>query len=568
MKKIRLIALLLAVIMLFTTACNKTVDTADNTEDNNVTDVSPDNNEENEEEGFVIDDSEGPVFTRYPYGSEWGLCTKEPIDIPKLKEMEYVHIDATELIEGIEDLTTKIFEYNNVDTLFKDYYDIYMQYREFQSMRVIGYYKYGCDVNDTYYSEEYEYCSDQFDIINEDMSKLYAAMGASSLRDALEDKYFYPGYFEDYDDFEEASEEVFDLRDEETSLEMKYLAYTSDGDASKHYAEIADVFIDLVKIRQKIATEYGYSNYLEYSYKNEFCRDYTPSDARTFIDGIKEELSPLGYKLYYSEDSPSENIYDFGELLYGAAKEMGGVIEDSARLLIKYELYDIEADAKKRAIGYQWYIPKYEVPFIFAYSPKYKTLCHEFGHFCDSAFNYGVDSDNDTAEIYSQAMEYLAMSYTTAFPDSVKKTYVKGSLGKLYDSLMWGALAADFELQVYSMNPDELTPEVLNGIFKKVSIDYNYNNYYNKEDWIYIHHFFDFPVYCISYATSVIPSLLISKAEYDKKGEGVKLFNRLLERTYGKHFLGVLTEAGIDNPFEKETIKKTADFFKEYFGIE
>lgn len=565
MKKIRLIALLLAVVMLFTTACNKTVDTANNTEDNNVTDVSPDNNEE---EGFVIDDSEGPVFTRYPYGSEWGFCAKEPIEIPKLKEMEYVHIDTTELIEGIEDLTTKIFEYNNVDTLFKDYYDLYMQYREFQSMRVIGYYKYGCDVDDTYYSKEYEYCSDQFDIINEDMSKLYATMGASSLRDALEDKYFYPGYFENYDDFEEASEEVFDLRDEETSLEMKYLAYSSDGDASEHYAEIADIFIDLVKIRQKIASEYGYSNYLEYSYKNEYGRDYTPSDARTFLDGIKEELSPLGNKLYYSEDSPDARFYDFGELLYGAAKEMGGVIEDSARLLIKYELYDIEADAKKRAIGYQWYIPKYEVPFIFAYSPDYKTFCHEFGHFCEGAFNYGVDCDNDTAEIYSQAMEYLAMSYTTAFPDSIQKTYINGSLGKLYDRLMWGSLGADFELQVYSMNPDELTPEAVNGIYKQLIKNYNQNGYYGEKDWIYIHHFFDFPVYYISYATSVIPSLLISKAEYDEKGEGIKLFNRLLERTYGKHFLGVLTEAGIDNPFEKETIKKTADFFKEYFGIE
>lgn len=51
-------------------------------------------------------------------------------------------------------------------------------------------------------------------------------------------------------------------------------------------------------------------------------------------------------------------------------------------------------------------------------------------------------------------------------------------------------------------------------------------------------------------------------------GAGLEAFNRLLNRTHGKQFAYVLNEAGLDNPFEAETLNKTAEFFKKTFGLE
>ncbi|MBR5788858.1 MAG: hypothetical protein IKX99_01975, partial [Lachnospiraceae bacterium] len=115
------------------------------------------------------------VFTRYEYGSEFGLASKEAIKVPKLAEMEYEHVDTTELIEMLENLTEKVPEYTDAKAFFEDYYKVYKLYNDFQSSWVICYLRYSQDTSDDYYIDEYNYCNEQSDIVSEDFSDLYAA---------------------------------------------------------------------------------------------------------------------------------------------------------------------------------------------------------------------------------------------------------------------------------------------------------------------------------------------------------------------------------------------------------
>lgn len=538
MRRLRVIALLLALIMLFTCACGK----------NQEIDVKSD------------------LTVRYPYGGEVDIASKEPITIPKLSEMEYVHFDTANLLDSIEALTEKIPEYTDAGKLFEDYFKMYSEYREFVSMYALSNFRYSQDITDEYYTEEYSYCDMQYDVIEEEMIALYAAMAESSLRDALETDYFYEGFFEDYDGYEDAGDEYFNLKEREANLELQYTAFTADGDLYDHYDDVVDLFIELVTIRNKIAKERGFDNYLDYAYKRDYLRDYTPAEAKVFLDNVKEYIVPVYKEARYSDSFPSSDYFDLPAMLETAAKAMGGPFEQAYRLLTEYELYDIKYGDNKQDAGYKWYIRKYEVPYIFINGANYDSFCHEFGHFVEGAYNYEAEADKDTAEIYSQAMEYLAIKYTSDISDRAKQEYICNAMGKIMQSITLGSAGASFEMQIYSLSPEELSKERIEKICMETYKSYGLDVY--EERWIYTPHFFTYPAYYISYATSAVASLQICRAEYEEEGNGVELFCKLMDRTQGKHFLAVLIEAGIDNPFEEETLKKTGDFLKEYFGLE
>lgn len=538
MRRLRVIALLLALIMLFTCACGK----------NQKIDVKSD------------------LTIRYPYGGEVDIASKEPITIPKLSEMEYVHFDTTNLLDSIEALTEKIPEYTDAGKLFEDYFKMYSEYREFVSMYALSNFRYSQDITDEYYTEEYSYCDMQYDVIEEEMMALYAAMAESSLREALETGYFYEGFFEDYDGYEDAGDEYFDLKERESNLELQYTAFTADGDLYDHYDDVVDLFIELVTIRNKIAKERGFDNYLDYAYKRDYLRDYTPAEAKVFLDNVKEYIVPVYKEAYYSDSFPSSDYFDLPEMLGTAAKAMGEPFEQAYRLLTEYELYDIKYGDNKQDTGYKWYIRKYEVPYIFINGADYDSFSHEFGHFVEGAYTYDAEADKDTAEIYSQAMEYLAIKYTSDISDRAKQEYICNAMGKVMHNIALGSAGASFEMQIYSLSPEELSKERIEKICMETYKSYGLDVY--EERWMYTPHFFTYPAYYISYATSAVASLQICRAEYEEEGNGVELFCKLLDRTQGKHFLAVLTEAGIDNPFEEETLKKTGDFLKEYFGLE
>ncbi len=51
---------------------------------------------------------------------------------------------------------------------------------------------------------------------------------------------------------------------------------------------IAPVYVDLINNRNEFARLLGYDNFLEYSYAQEFNRDYTAEDVKAMLDNIYE----------------------------------------------------------------------------------------------------------------------------------------------------------------------------------------------------------------------------------------------------------------------------------------
>jgi len=522
------------------------------------------------------------IPVRMQNGGDLSFLPEEPLSIPKLSEMEYIRPDADKLIADLDALTEKVPGCSDTEALLTEYYPIAVQISNFGTMDSLAYFHYCMDMSDSYFADEYNYCEEQGDIAGEKENALYAAFAASPCRDELEKAYFGEGYFLDYDDFNAVDETYFDLKKQENDLVSQYFQlaaaadYTNSREIKRDHEANGQVFIELVKVRQKIAKAKGYENYMDYSYACDYKRDYTTAQAREYLDGVKEHLAPLMQnsqiiRQYYSDWNESQAI----EMLSAAAEQMGGPIWESFRFMSGHELYDVSYSQNKMATGYTSYLENYEAPYLFV-DPSSKDLLtclfHEFGHFTDWYRNYGIAGDYETGETYSQAMQYLAFAYAEPFSDDARASNLRATLSDLlvYSILREGAYA-DFELQVYELTPEELTVENLDAIFGQCMKDYGLAGLndlkFQKNYWSVYLHFFDFPGYVISYSDSAVVAMQICRLEAENPGAGVDAFCRLLNRTHGKKFAAVLEEVGLDSPFEEATLEKTAAFLKDAFHM-
>ncbi len=525
------------------------------------------------------------IPVRLQNGGKLSFLPEEPLSIPKLSEMVYTRPDAEKLFADLDALTEKVPGCDDAEALLNDYYPIAVQIQDLATMDSLAFFHYCLDMSDSFYAEEYNYCEEQCAIDEEKENALYAAFAASPCRDALEQAYFGEGFFLDYDGFNAGGETYLDLKQQENDLLFQYYElagsadYTSSSEIEQNHEASGGIFIELVKVRRKIAAAKGYENYMDYSYACDYKRDYTTAQAREYLSMVKTMLAPLmqntkiaGADSYYSNWNESDSM----ELLSAAAERMGGPVWDSFRFLSGHELYDISSSQDKMGIAFTSYIGNYESPFIFV-DPDSKDLLtalfHEFGHFTDWYCNYCIMGDYETGETYSQAMQYLAFAYADPFSESAREKNLRATLSDLlvYSVLQEGAYA-DFELQVYALAPEELTVEKLDAIFGQCMEDYGIAGLsgvrFKSNYWSVYQHFFAYPGYVISYSDSAVAAMQICRMEAEEPGAGVEAFCRLLGRTHGKKFAAVLAEVGLDSPFEEAALEKTAAFLKDAFDMD
>ena len=524
------------------------------------------------------------VPVRWQDGGKLSFLPHEPLTIPNLSDMDYERPETETLIAEIDALTAKVPGCDDADALLNDYYDIAVRLSHLDTMTGLAMFRFDMDIYDSDATEEYDYCDEQTTVVYEKMDALYAAFAASPCRDALEQTYFGEGFFTKYDDFNVADEAFFDLKLQENDLIFRYyqrlqsVDFSSYYDIKQNHDDVGNLYIELVKVRREIAKAKGYETYTDYCYANIYDRDYTTGQAREYLDLVKKYLAPLmENRKIFEEYSKYSRWYetDAMQMLGAAAEKMGGPILSGYRFLEGHRLYDISSASKKSSIGYTSYLPDYESPFIFI-DPSSKsvvtTLFHEFGHFVDAYHNFGLDSDLEIAETYSQAMQYLAFSYADPFTDEERALNLRATLANLlYLAVLREGAYADFELQVYALDPEELTLDRLDAIYEQCMKEFGLGGFsgaeFTKIYWIAYGHFFDFPGYVISYSVSGITALEISRMEAETPGAGTDAFIRFLRRTHGKGFSAVIEEAGLENPFAEKTMEKTAAFLKEAFGM-
>jgi oligoendopeptidase F len=213
-------------------------------------------------------------------------------------------------------------------------------------------------------------------------------------------------------------------------------------------------------------------------------------------------------------------------------------------------LYDIGYSNTKMNTGSTTYLADHKVPYVFMNGGNATGVVHEFGHFCDGYVSRGHIPNVDTAEVYSQGMEYMSMFYA----DGTQNETEAYSLLRCY---VLAAAQADFELRLYEMPAQEVTADSIVKLYAQVGTDWklSFVGGFNKQGLVTTLHYYLSPMYMLSYAVSGDAALQLYELESGQAGAGLRCYEEFLASGQVQ-LLALLEEADLRSPFEPGAIEK------------
>ena len=111
------------------------------------------------------------------------------------------------------------------------------------------------------------------------------------------------------------------------------------------------------------------------------------------------------------------------------------------------------------------------------------------------------------------------------------------------------AAYASFEHQVYDLTGEELTVEAIQSLYEQVCMAYGLDvDGWDSRDYVCVPHFYETPLYTISYVLSNDAAFQIYELELQEQGKGLSCLEKNLTSTQS-YILAFLEEAGLENPF-------------------
>lgn len=485
-------------------------------------------------------------------------------------EMVYTRPDLTEL-EALQTRTEQAATEGDLDAVIEGVNGFFEAYDRFYTAYALADIRYSGDLTDEENAEEYDYCTRLTSRVDGMLDDLYRALASSPLRRELEsDDYFGAGFFDAYEGESVYTGEFLTLTEEESGLRSRYYALSNEASGYPYgtaeyydscWEEMAQVLAELIRNRRQQAQCQGYESYVEFIYDFAYYRDYTPSQARAYMDEIRQTLVPLYRRLDESVWEPAGRYASETKTLEGlraAAKAMGGTVWEAFRLMELGGLYDISYSPNKYNASFEMYLSSYEEPFLFLNPERTRydslTLAHEFGHFCSDYASYGSSAGIDVEEVFSQGMEYLLLCW------GEEARELAGM--KLADSLctyVEQSCYAAFEERMYSLPEAELTPEGLRNLYALTAKEFGIDEaLFDSRDFVTVTHFYTNPMYIISYVVSNDAAMQLYQLELAESGAGRSRYEKNLD-TLEMYFLAFLEEAGLRSPFDR--VAEVRDFF-------
>ncbi len=497
----------------------------------------------------------GAFFDRFGQLLAGGVLTD-------FEDMEYTRPDMTAFDAALDNVLQSAKEEKKLDRLIEEIYSFYDAYDDFYTNFALANIYYSKDLRDSYWEEEYNFVMEHTGTVDAALDSLYRALAQSPLREKLEgDSYFGPDFFDAYEGDSLYDDYFKGLLKEEAQLQTQYYAISGEAAAVEYYSEeffsiygaqLAEVYVDMIAVRQKMAAYAGCESYPEFAYEFYFGRDYSPQEASSYMADIRAELVPL-YKqisqssLWAGALQPAEeaDTYDY---VKNMANAMGGTVLDAFTAMEKGKLYDITYSAYKADTSFEIFLSKYRTPYIFlnptGTNMDKLTFAHEFGHFFADYQSGGFLGGVDVAEVFSQGMEYLSLCYVE--DAALKKLKMASCLAVYVEQSAY----ASFEQQAYLLEGEALTVENVQALYGQIATAFGLDREnWDSREYVCIPHFFISPMYVVSYVVSndVALQLYMMEQERSSSGMGCLIANTATQQTGIQAFV---QEAGLkSSPF-------------------
>ena len=353
----------------------------------------------------------------------------------------------------------------------------------------------------------------------------------------------------------------------------------------------AELFAELVSVRNELAKEWGFENYAQYANAVIYGRDFSQEQLDEFYEGVIEYIIPMQLKFAKAMSDMDDKYVPMtdDDILLNTRMIMGYInpeLRKSFDYMISNNLYDVFATENKSSSSHAYTIniPSLSVPFLFVnpedgYNkdgvPLIKTLIHEFGHFSamlnDQAtsipyYDLNYICSIETSETQSQGLEVLSEKYYGRMFGSAAAYERYSQAYSILISIIDGCLFNEWQTAVYEN--DKITVDELNDIAVR-TINKYYNISYHPEDameiWTSLIHNYTLPMYYISYAISGMAALDLYNTSVRNFDDAVDKY-MAISSCGGYMPFNYLIELGvISDVFDKDEIHRlSVDLMRNY----
>lgn len=374
---------------------------------------------------------------------------------------------------------------------------------------------------------------------------------------------------------------------------------------SPNTTTIAGLYEQLVNKNNQLAVLYGYDNYMTYSYKNVYNRNYTPAQTKAMSAFVKKYIVPLytsinarfetAYNALDDNDATDAdiNLYNglmFDSLFTKTTSKYFDEVKDAIDLISNYfkyldssndvMFYDAVEDLFKNGnyfVGqvegaFTYYMPQvgntilyfdntdYGEGYYHCYSNSF-TFVHEFGHYYENVHNLTKSGERplsyDFCETQSQGNEMMFLAWlgsnTTASKGYNAVKY--SQLANMLQTVLNATAIDEFEQAVYTGSYEGYTTLNANNyqdLYDTICTKYGINDEENGNTY-WMNVCFDNAAYYISYAMSALPSIEIYAKAVDKDGglDVARTAYLTLFTNTSTDYNTVLAAAGLHNAFEE-----------------
>lgn len=361
-----------------------------------------------------------------------------------------------------------------------------------------------------------------------------------------------------------------------------------------------EIFDQLLKLREQIARNAGFTNYRDYAFRalNRF--DYTAKDCFAFHEAIEREIMPALRELQEDRRAklklerlrpwdlsvdplnlPPLRPFEQVDTMVGRTQEIFDNLDrdlaEGFRLMQKLKLLDLANRKGKAPGGYQSTLAESRLPFIFmnaiGVQRDVETILHEAGH----AFHALATRDEDFypyrhapiefCEVASMSMELLGNEFITKFYNPAEAQRARRDhLEGIIEIFPWIATVDAFQHWIYT-HPGHSREERSGAwvdLMRRFGGDVDWTGFEKVRAhlWHRQLHIFIHPFYYIEYGIAQLGALQIWANSKTDKAAALKRYQNALALGGSRPLPELFSAAGCRFDLSASTVQPLAELIR------
>lgn len=361
-----------------------------------------------------------------------------------------------------------------------------------------------------------------------------------------------------------------------------------------------DIFDQMVRLREQIAANAGFPNYLEFAFRARGRFDYTPADCREFHAAVETEIMPALRQFHETRRQqlkltslrpwdvevdpfnrpPLKPFTDVAQLVgrtQNIFNQLDRTLAGGFQTMQDLRLLDLENRKGKAPGGYQSTLNEARLPFIFmnavGVQRDVETMLHEAGHAFhalatrpEPIYSYR-HAPIEFCEVASMSMELLGNEYLEEFftaldANRARRTHLEGII-KFFP---WMATVDAFQHWIYTHPGHSRTERSAAwlGLMDRFSglIDWSGYEKARANLWHRQLHIFLHPFYYVEYGIAQLGALqLWANSRRDKTG-ALQAYQRALALGGSRPLPELFQAAGCRLEFTAKTIRPLVELVR------